>query len=135
MRLHLPAVLVAALVVAVPALAQGADRSVGIWRNPQNSVHVRSDHCGTSMCGTVVWANDKAKADAARGGTEALIGSQLFRDFRKDAHGNWRGRVFVPDINKTFSGRIEVIDANTLKGSGCLVGGIGCKSQTWTRVE
>jgi uncharacterized protein (DUF2147 family) len=133
--MHRTAILIAALIVATPAIAQQADRSIGVWRNPQNSVHVRSDHCGRSMCGTVIWANDKAKADAARGGTAELIGSQLFRDFSKDKNGNWRGRVFVPDINKTFSGRIEVIDVNTLKGRGCLVGGVGCKSQTWTRIE
>lgn len=33
-----------------------------VWRNPQNSVHVRVHPCGKSRCGTVVWANQKAKA-------------------------------------------------------------------------
>ncbi len=120
--------------MAMP-LHAAEDRSIGIWRNPQNSVHVRSAPCGDSMCGTVVWANDKAKADARRGGTDTLVGLELFRNFRKDKTGNWRGKVFVPDINKTFSGSIQVIDPNTLKGSGCLIGRVGCKSQTWTRIE
>lgn len=120
---------------AITAAAANTDRSVGLWRNPKNSVHVRSHPCGASMCGTVVWANDKAKADAARGGTATLVGSQLFRNFTRDKNGNWRGKVFVPDINKTFSGTITVIDANTLTGSGCLIGRVGCKSQTWTRIE
>ncbi|WP_010127815.1 DUF2147 domain-containing protein [Sphingomonas sp. KC8] len=115
--------------------AAAADKTVGVWRNPKNSVHVRSHPCGASMCGTVVWANDKAKADAARGGTDNLVGLQLFRSFTRDRHGNWRGKVFVPDINKTFSGTITVIDANTITGSGCLIGRVGCKSQTWTRIE
>ena len=124
-----------AIGAATPSRAQEGDRSVGKWSNPQNSVHVQSHHCGTSMCGTVVWANDKAQADARRGGTEALVGLQLFRDFRKDKTGSWRGKVFVPDINKTLSGSIKVIDTDTLKGSGCLVGRIGCKSQIWTRIQ
>jgi len=87
------------------------------------------------MCGEVVWASDKARADAARGGTETLEGLALFRNFRQNKKGNWGGKVFVPDINKTFTGVITVIDENTLKGSGCLVGRVGCKSQIWTRIK
>lgn len=115
--------------------AQPVDRSLGVWKNPQNSVHVRSYHCGDSMCGVVVWASDKAKADAKRGGTANLIGFELFRNFSRDKKGNWWGKVFVPDIAKTVSGSIVVIDPDTLKGSGCLIGRVGCKSQTWKRIS
>ncbi len=87
------------------------------------------------MCGTVIWANDKAKADAKRGGTETLVGLQLFRDFHRESEGHWRGKVFVPDIGKTFSGTVVFLDENTIVGSGCLFGRIGCKSQTWTRID
>ena len=34
-----------------------------VLRNPSNSVHVRIHPCGKTRCGTVVWANDKAKAE------------------------------------------------------------------------
>jgi uncharacterized protein (DUF2147 family) len=84
------------------------------------------------LCGVVVWENDKAMADAHRGGTETLVGMELFRDFIRNEQGNWGGKVFVPDINKTFTDVITVIDPNTLKGSGCRM---GCKSQSWTRIE
>jgi len=134
-----PAANIAALAIALslapPVLgADQADRSFGLWRNPQNSVHVRAVPCGAHMCGVVAWANDKARADAARGGTATLVGATLFRDFRAQKAGLWRGRVFVPDIGKTFSGTIEVIDPDHLKGSGCLVGRVGCRSQVWTRI-
>lgn len=115
--------------------AAAADRSFGVWRNPSNSVHVRAQPCGERMCGVVVWASDKAKADARRGGTDMLVGAALFRDFTLDKPGKWRGKVFVPDIAKTFSGTVTVIDNDTLEGKGCLLGGIGCKSQTWTRLS
>lgn len=120
-----------ALFSAVPTMA--ADKSFGVWRNPSNSVHVRAEPCGERMCGVVVWANDKAKADAKRGGTAELVGADLFRDFVQEKPGIWRGKVFVPDIGKTFSGTVTVIDDHTLKGEGCLLGRIACKSQTWTR--
>lgn len=105
-----------------------------VWRNPSNSVHVRIHVCGASRCGTVIWANDKAMADSARGGTPNLVGTQLFRDFREVSPKVWKGKVFVPDLNHVFSGTGIVKDSNTIVARGCLTGNFGCKSQTWTRV-
>ncbi|MBO9576764.1 MAG: DUF2147 domain-containing protein [Sphingobium sp.] len=113
--------------------ATAAEKSFGIWKNPSGSVRVRAEPCGQRMCGVVVWANEKAIADARRGGTDPLVGAQLFRDFVLERPGRWRGKVFVPDIGKTFSGTVTVINDHTLKGEGCLLGRIACKSQSWTR--
>ena len=118
---------------AGPAAGQQTSTD-SVWRNPQNSVHVRVHDCGTSRCGTVVWANEKAKADSARGGTPNLVGTELFRDFREVSARVWKGKVFVPDIGRTFSGTGTVKDFNTIVARGCLTGNFGCKSQTWTRV-
>lgn len=124
------------LISAAPA-APGvmSDGSGGVWRNPKDSVHVEVQHCGNSMCGTVIWANEKAIADARRGGTGSLMGMQLFRDFKRDRKGVWHGRVYVPDIGKIFSGTIEAVDENTRRGTGCLLGRIACRSQDWVRVK
>lgn len=128
------AVLGLGLAALCAATASAADKSFGIWKNPSGSVHVQAQPCGERMCGVVVWANEKATADAKRGGTDQLVGAQLFRDFVLEKPGRWRGKVFVPDIGKTFSGTVTVIDDHTLKGEGCLLGRIACKSQTWTRL-
>ena len=106
-----------------------------VYRNPSNSVHIRAEPCGANICGTVVWANAKAKADAARGGTPNLIGLQLFRGFKSAGSNKWTGKVFIPDINKTFSGSVTRLNATTLRGTGCLVGKMGCKSQDWTLLQ
>lgn len=134
MRASFHRVAIAAL-LGLTAAAPLQSRSEGEWHNPSNSVHVRSQRCGDAMCGVVTWASDKAKADAARGGTPNPIGQNLFRDFRQVKPGVWKGSVFVPDINKTFHGTITVLDSDTLVGKGCLIGGIGCKSQTWKRIK
>lgn len=106
-----------------------------VLTNPSNSVHVRIHRCGESRCGTVVWANAKAKADSARGGTKKLVGTQLFREFQEVSPKVWKGKVFVPDLNKTLTGTGTVKDQDTILARGCLIAGIGCKSQTWTRVR
>lgn len=123
----------AVLLMAAPLpLPQAGEETV--WRNPQNSVHVRVHPCGSSMCGTVIWANSKAKADSARGGTHQLVGTQLFRDFRLNSADLWTGKIFVPDMNRTFTGTGKLVDGRTLVARGCLTKNFGCKSQTWTRV-
>ena len=126
--------LIAALAVAAPAAAQAAPKWAGVWRNASNSVQIRAAPCGrAAMCGTVIWASAKAKADVARRGRK-LIGAQLFRDFRDAGDGSWAGEVWVPDIDRSFSGTISLRGPNTLVGAGCLLGRLGCKEQVWTRV-
>jgi uncharacterized protein (DUF2147 family) len=48
--------------------------------------------------------------------------------------GQWQGRVFVPDMNRTFSGTMTAAGPNKLVGKGCLIGGFFCKTQTWVRI-
>jgi len=129
-------VLTAAAALAAPTAsqAQSAGAIYGVWRNPKNSVHVDVRPCGPSACGYVVWANADAQADARKGGTANLIGLQLFRNFNPQANGRWRGKVFVPDLNATFSGTAELVDQDRLRARGCLIANIACKSQVWVRV-
>ena len=131
MLLHLSGA--ALLMAAAQPLPQPREETV--WRNPQNSVHVRVHPCGEHMCGTVIWANDKAKADSARGGTPDLVGTELFRNFQATAPNVWTGKIFVPDLNRTFTGTGTLRDSKTLIARGCLAKNFGCKSQTWTRVD
>lgn len=127
-----------ALVAAIIILPSAAFAQVGedlVLRNPQNSVHVRIHPCGKTRCGTVVWANEKAKADSARGGTPNLVGTELFREFREVSPKVWKGKVFVPDINRVFTGTGTIKDKDTIVARGCLLGKIGCKSEVWKRVK
>ena|SRR5690242_4034967 len=134
MRISMKIAALAAALSSSTGNAQPAGQ-VGVFRNPQNSVHVRIHTCGKSRCGTVVWANDKAKADSARGGTKNLVGTELFRDFREVSPKVWKGKVFVPDMNAVFSGSATIKDQNTIVARGCLIANLGCKSQAWTRVN
>jgi uncharacterized protein (DUF2147 family) len=122
-----------AVALATPAAA-APPKWQGVWRNASNSVHLRTAPCGRAMCGTVIWASEKAKADVAARGRK-LVGAQLFRDFRAGPGGVWEGQVFVPDIGISFSGTIRLDGPNRLTGEGCLLGNLGCQAQTWTRVK
>jgi uncharacterized protein (DUF2147 family) len=125
---------VAAFMISPSAVLAQAGEDL-VLRNPQNSVHVRIHQCGNTRCGTVVWANEKAKADSARGGTPNLVGTELFREFREVSPKVWKGKVFVPDINRVFTGTGTIKDKDTIVARGCLLGKIGCKSEVWKRVR
>lgn len=123
----------AGLAASTTATAQAEPSINGVWRNPKNSVHVEIKPCPAGACGYVIWATEKAKQDAREGGTKQLVGLQLLQDFSQDKKGAWRGKVFVPDLNRTFTGIAELDGATRLKAKGCFV--ILCKSQIWTRIE
>lgn len=117
--------------------AAATDPLAGTWRNGSDSVRIRVAPCRgePGMCGTVVSASDKAKDDAAAGGTERLVGTPLFRGFEQDGDGTWAGTVFVPDIGREVDGTLQLDGRNTLIAQGCLFAGFGCKEQRWTRVS
>jgi uncharacterized protein (DUF2147 family) len=47
----------------------------------------------------------------------------------------WSGQVYNAEDGKTYSGSITLQDARTLKLEGCVLGGLFCKAQTWTRAS
>jgi uncharacterized protein (DUF2147 family) len=126
--------LLAALALTGTAQAGAAPPSGldgSIWENPYHSVKVRTGNCAGKLCGWVVWATPEAQADARDSGTAWLIGTPLLEDYPAAGPGWWRGHVFVPDMGHTFTSTIALIDDRTLKVSGCVLGGMICKSQIW----
>jgi uncharacterized protein (DUF2147 family) len=116
---------------AIAKLPDGA--YLGTWKNPSGSVRIRAARCGNLVCGTILFAIDKAKADAKRGGTDPLIGTQLFEEFTARGPNQWRGRVFVPDMNRRVTGTATLETPNTIRVEGCAAKVI-CRNQLWTRV-
>ncbi len=106
----------------------------GTWENPTGDVRVLTHACGTELCGKVSWASDIAKKDATAGGTPQLVGTSLLRNYRETKPGHWKGNVFVPDLGDTYYSTIKQIDANRIKISGCILGGLLCKSQIWRKI-
>jgi uncharacterized protein (DUF2147 family) len=125
--------------MAAPALAQPAvpanGRPEGLWLNPRNTVAVRTGPCGERLCGWIVWASAQALADARDGGIVQLIGTELLEGYRRETTGSWSGILFVPDMGRHFPSQIDQVSAGQLKVKGCVLGGLICKSQVWTRIE
>ncbi|WP_374386426.1 DUF2147 domain-containing protein [Sandaracinobacter sp.] len=127
-------ILISTIALAAPALAQKPVTPTGVWQSPGGNTRLRLSKCGANICGKVAWASPKAKADAARGGHPNLVGMNLFENFSRTGPNSFSGRVFVPDINRSFNGTLTVTNPTTINVRGCLVRNTGCRSDTWTRV-
>ena len=123
------------LALAVPVTASAQAAIEGQWQNPKGSVVVRLASCGDAYCGTVVRASDKAKATARKGGTANLVGTRILSDLRPVGGGTFRGKAFDPKRNIRAPATIRLLGPSTLVVKGCLIGGIICKEQRWTRVS
>ena len=123
------------LLAANPALAA----TYGVFRNPSGNVEVKLADCGRQLCGTIVTASAKAKADAAKAGQANIIGMQLFRNLTptpqpKGQPRRWDGEVYIPDKDRNVSGS-ATLSGKILSVKGCLLGDKLCKSQDWVRVR
>jgi uncharacterized protein (DUF2147 family) len=115
-----------------PALAKAPIE--GRWVNPKRSVTVSIAACGQAYCGTVVEASAKAKASARKGGTANLVGTQVMSDLRPKGNGTYTGRAFDPKRNIRAPATIRLTGASTLVVRGCLIKGVICKEQRWTKI-
>jgi uncharacterized protein (DUF2147 family) len=127
-------ILLAALAAAPHSGPARADPVIGTWMNAKGTVAVRTSHCGGSLCGRVVWAAPAAQEAARAGGTERLVGTELFQDVRPVGPGAWEGEVFVPDLGTTADGNLMLLGPNTLEIDGCRLNGLLCKKQVWHKV-
>lgn len=132
--MRLPTILAIALLLGPAAAAEKEMTPRGIWESPGGNTRLRIAPCGANICGRVHWASERAKADAARAGHDQLIGMQLFEDFRRTGPNSFEGRVFVPDLNRSFNGRLTMTSPRRIDVRGCLAGRLGCRTQTWTKV-
>jgi uncharacterized protein (DUF2147 family) len=89
-------------------------------------VQVKFEPCGDAICGNIVWL--KPGSDS-----KAKVGQQLFFDMRPTGVGSWTGKAASPDSGSIYSGKMSM-EGPTLSTSGCIVGGLICKSANWRRV-
>ncbi len=124
-----------------------AAEPTGVWYTPENRAQVRIAHCGrNALCGDIVWLKEpndpqsgKPKTDFnnpdAVKRTRRLIGLHIFAGLTRSASGNWQGQIYNPDDGRTYRGYLTMTGANVLELKGCVLGGLICKAQNWTRVR
>lgn len=128
--------LIALALAATPGLAQASD-VFGVWQSEPNDegayIHVEVTPCAADadrVCGTII---DAFNGDPAR--RDAVVGKVMINDMAKDGANEWDGgTIWAPDDDETYSSTME-LNGDVLTVSGCVLGGLICRGQDWTRVK
>jgi uncharacterized protein (DUF2147 family) len=136
---------VAAMLVLAGSEALAADPA-GNWLTQTGGSRIRVADCGGALCGTIVWLKepndsetgkpktDKNNSDAGKR-SRPLLGVQIVLGMKPAGADKWTGQVYNAEDGKTYSGNLTYAGGDTLQLQGCALGGLVCKSQTWTRVK
>ena len=129
------------LISIAPAFA--AD-PVGTWLTGDKKGKVKIVNCGGAICGTLTWVaepndpqtnkpkTDKYNKDVSKQ-DRPLIGVAIVLGMKPAGGDKWEGKVYNAEDGNTYSGSFTMRDANTAELKGCVMGGLLCKGQTWTR--
>jgi uncharacterized protein (DUF2147 family) len=135
----------ALLALASSGSALAADPN-GTWLTQTGTSRIRVADCGGALCGTIVWLKepndpdtgkpktDKNNSDASKR-SRPLLGTQIVLGMKPAGADKWTGQVYNAEDGKTYSGNLTYSGGGSLQLQGCALGGLVCKSQTWTRVN
>ncbi|WP_276199649.1 DUF2147 domain-containing protein [Chelatococcus sp. XZ-Ab1] len=131
------------LTLAAPAAS--AQEVNGQWLTQGGKARVNIASCGAKLCGTIVWLrepNDEAgqpkrderNVDASKR-NRPLIGVPVLLGMSREDSGRWKGEIYNAEDGKTYTAFLTPVSATEVKVEGCVMGGLICKEQRWTRAR
>lgn len=136
----------ALLAAASPVTGASALDPAGTWHTQGRLAQVRIAKCAEDLCGTIVALKDpidpatgKPQTDTenedATKRTRPVMGLQVVTGMKPAGANTWSAQFYSPEEGKAVSGNLVLKDANTLTVQGCVLGGLLCRSETWTRAK
>jgi uncharacterized protein (DUF2147 family) len=128
-----------ALALLVPIAVSAAD-ATGEWLIEDGDARVRIAPCGADLCGSVAWIKegsptvDVNNPDPAKR-SRPLIGSEVLLGLKPSGTGEWTGSLYDAENGRTYVGKLSIVDERHIKVAGCVLGGLICETQTWTRTK
>ncbi|MGO4405280.1 DUF2147 domain-containing protein [Bosea sp. RAF48] len=126
----------AALMGPLPARADPMSDVVGRWRDSDGESEIAIARCGAALCGRIVWLKeprfDRFNPDAKLR-ARSLLGIEVLSRFSPGGDGKLAGEGYNPADGKTYRTTMELAAQSTLVVRGCVLGGLICDDDTWTR--
>jgi uncharacterized protein (DUF2147 family) len=124
------------VMLALPASAQPADPS-GTYLSETGETRVRIARCGGAYCGTIISLQGEAKDvnnPDPKLKSRNLVGVQMISNIQPAADG-FTGQLYNYKDGKTYNGKMSFAGGKAMQLSGCVLGGLICRSQTWAKVN
>jgi uncharacterized protein (DUF2147 family) len=123
--------IITAFTAALVSGAAMAAEPTGDWRTEDGSAVIRIDDCGGALWGVVAW--EKEPGRDRRSGRPTL-GSPVLINMRASSQSRWDGQIYNAQNGQTYRAHVSMVGENTLRVEGCVLGGVFCGGQRWTRV-
>ncbi|MBV9433147.1 MAG: DUF2147 domain-containing protein [Hyphomicrobiales bacterium] len=121
-------------------LTVSAAEATGEWLVEDGDARVRIANCGANLCGSVSWIKEGAPSVDVNNPDPAmrsrpLLGSAVLLGLKPSGAAEWTGSLYDAENGRTYTGKLTILDERHIKVAGCVLGGLICESQTWTRTR
>lgn len=130
-KLSIKQAIAAITLMCATAGVQAAD-VIGVWITEKSdtgsSMAVEIFDCDGKLCGKAIDVFDAPNRDS--------VGLEIIKNMTQKSDTSFnKGKIYAPDTKKWYKSKMSLQNDDTLKVSGCVLGGVICRSQTWTRQE
>ena len=131
-----------ALAIALAAVPAAAQRGVtGNWLTEDREAIIAVARCGSAICGRIarilVPTPEADQRDVNNPNpvlrNRPVEGLRVLSGFTFDDGQYRHGQVYDPKTGRSYNARMRLNANGTLRVTGCVLGGIICRSETWTR--
>ncbi len=115
------------LALAIPAIAH-AD-ILGTWKTGAKNGswgYIKFYRCGTRYCGRLV-------GGGGRKVNRKLFGTLIVKRMRRKGRSYSGGQILDADAGQWYLSKMRLIGKNRLQVQGCVLGGLICGGQNWSR--
>ena len=106
-----------ALFFSVPPVQAEASKDItGLWLTQKRDAAVRVEACGDEICGYIAWLDKNEDTHSTNG--QPLCNAKVLYGFQHSSKKDniWEGgKIYKADDEKTYSGKIALINENTVE--------------------
>lgn len=133
----------AVLALGVAAWAAGAgpsraDDPTGIWLVADRTAQMKMELCADGYYASIDWekkpGSDANNPDPTKRG-RPLTGVSILMAMKPTKTNEWDGQVYNPKDGQVYHAHMVLPRRDALRIEGCVLGGLICDGETWTRVE
>ena len=113
-----------------------AQSPTGEWAVQDGTAHIRIVLCGNALWGVINWtkfppSKDENNPDPVKR-QRSVMGMPILINMKRSDK-QWEGEVYNAQNGETYSSYISLKSPDVLRIEGCVLGGLLCGGEDWTR--
>ena len=124
---------------AIAAAPPAGANATGEWIVADTTARIRIAPCGNALCGKISWTKTPSGSDENNPDPEKrsrlILGLEILSGMAPAGPNRWKGRVYNAQNGKTYDAVMSLESADVLRTDGCVLGGLLCGGENWTRAK